>query len=198
MIRVSVSDLDALRYWRNSEDMDLGAILRRLRKEEPPTEAMMAGSAFHAFLENAGELNAVNITQDGFRFHFAIDGAIALPPIRELKAEKVYMIDGEPMELVGVVDGMFGTLVEDHKLTARYDAENYTDALQWRCYLDMFDAESFRYNIFEARKNSDGVYVVRAFYPMTFFRYPDLQSDVTTALRDFLGFAKAHLPERFD
>lgn len=196
MIRVSVTDLDQLRYYRASEDMALEDLLRRLRREEPPSEAMAAGKAFHAILEHADECELDHAEQDGLIFRFALDGEITLSPIRELKAEKVYSVLGEPVELVGVVDGLFGSMVEDHKLTTRFNVDFYTDSLQWRCYLDMFQAQSFRYNIFEQRQDRDGIYVVHAYHPMTFYRYPDLAGDVHRALRDFVEFTHQYLPER--
>lgn len=196
MIRVSVTELEALRYYRVSEDMGLDAILRRLRKQDAPSEAMLAGKAFHALLEHADDCDLEHAERDGYRFAFALDDEVELSPIRELKAEKVYRIDAEDVELVGVVDGLFGSMIEDHKLSARFNIETYIDSIQWRCYLDMFQADSFRYNIFEAAER-DGIYVVRAYHPMTFYRYPGLHDDVTRALREFVGFARSHLPERW-
>ena len=196
MLRVSVTDLDQLRWYRNSEDMELGTLLRRLRREEPPSEAMAAGKAFHSILEHAGECELSSVEQDGFVFQFDMDGEIDLSPIRELKAERVYTVGGMDVELVGVVDGITGTMVEDHKLTARFNVETYTDSLQWRCYLDMFDAASFRYNIFEARQDRDGIYVVYGYHFMTFYRYPGLRDDVERAVADFAQFAAEYLPER--
>ena len=37
--------------WRGNEDLDLDWLLRRLRGEEPQTEAMKAGEAFHKVIE---------------------------------------------------------------------------------------------------------------------------------------------------
>ena len=52
-MRMSATDLDAFRYWRDNEDADLGALVSQLRRELPPTEPMLAGTAFHKALELA-------------------------------------------------------------------------------------------------------------------------------------------------
>lgn len=193
-LRVSVTDLDQLRYFRSS-DMELAELLARLRKEAPPSEAMLAGTAFHTILENAGLGELTEVAQDGFTFRFDLDAEIALPRIRELKLEKVYMIDGVTVTLVGKVDALEGLTVYDHKTTSRFDAETYADAIQWRAYLDMFGANRFVYNVFETTQKDD-VRIVKDFHPLTFYRYPMLSADVLAALTDFVGFAREFLPER--
>lgn len=193
-MRISVTELDQLAYFRNS-DMELSELLARLRRETPPTEAMAAGTAFHTILENAGECELDEVTQDGFTFRFELEAELSLPRIRELKLEKPYFIDGIEVTLVGKVDALNGKTVYDHKTTSRFDAEKYMDAIQWRAYLDMFGADRFIYNVFEVA-DKQGVRVVRDFHPLTFYRYPSLPQDVFEALSDFVGFARQHLPER--
>jgi len=53
MIRLSVSDLETYRYWKNSEDSDVLTLLAKLRHEEPPTPAMEAGRAFAKLFETS-------------------------------------------------------------------------------------------------------------------------------------------------
>lgn len=198
MIRVSVTDIDQYRYYRDSEDMELGTLLSRLRKEEEKSPEMLRGIAFHEALEKLGPCELDVIEHGGFRFRLEVDVELSLPEIRELKAEKEYQVNGELVVLVGKVDAISGFTIYDHKLTKIIDAENYTDSLQWRCYLDMFGGRKFIYNVFQGYEEArTGDVVIKDFQPFAFFEYPDMKSDINTALNGFVEFAKTHLPERF-
>ena len=198
MIRVSVTDIDQYRYYRDSEDMELGTLLSRLRKEEEKSQAMLQGIAFHEVLEKLEPCELDFIGHGGFRFRFDLDGEISIPKIRELKAEKEYQVNGETVVLVGKVDAISGFTVRDYKLTKIIDAENYTDSLQWRCYLDMFGGKKFIYDVFQGYEEArTGDIVIKDFQSFPFFDYPDMKSDINTALNGFVEFAKTHLPERF-
>ncbi|MGT3291625.1 hypothetical protein ACVST8_23480, partial [Yersinia enterocolitica] len=58
-------------------------------------------------------------------------------------------VGGEKVTFVGVVDAIDNMTIYDHKLTASIAPENYTDSLQWRCYLDWFGMNRFTYNLFQ-------------------------------------------------
>ena len=197
MIRVSVTDLEQYRYYCDSEDMELETLLSRLRRSEEKSPEMLRGIAFHEVLENLGPCEIDVIEHGGFRFRFDMEGELSLPKIRELKAEKEYQVNGETVVLVGKVDAMKGFEVHDHKLTKTIDAENYTDSLQWRCYLDMFGAKKFIYNVFQGYEDRTGDIVIKDFQTFPFFDYPEMKRDISTALNGFIKFAKTHLPERF-
>lgn len=195
-MRVSVSNVDAyLRYKRN-EDVTLDDLLAQLRRETPPTENMLAGTAFHKLLEGAdiGEIHDAVV--DGFTFRIDVDAEIFLPKLREIKGVCLYDIGGTQVDLVGIVDTLDGVTVSDHKLTGRFDPERYTDAFQWRAYLSMFGADRFIYNVFTARKDIDGVWVVSAFDRFPLYRYPALDADVRRMLTEYVHFAMNHLEEK--
>ncbi|HBS81513.1 MAG TPA: hypothetical protein DD989_23100 [Pseudomonas sp.] len=195
-MRVSVTDLDQLRYYQNS-DMELGDLLARLRRETPPTRAMAAGTAFHDLLEHSAEVELVDVEHQGFRFVFDLDAEIAIPTMREIKVEKVYRVGSTDVTLVGMVDAIEGGAGYDHKLTARFDAERYANAIQWRAYCDIFRCQRFTYNVFVAKDEGDRI-LVRSFEPLTFWTYPGLHRDLMTSLREFVDFAHEYLPERFE
>ncbi len=198
-MRVSVTDLDAFKRWRDDEDAELEPLLRQLRKQEPPSTAMLAGSALHKALELAAPGDVLSFTQDGFKFIFDLSAEIALPELREIKAEKVYVINGEPITVVGKVDTLEGRRVEDHKTTGRFDAERFLNSYQWRYYLDIFGAWHFRWNVFEmAEQNEPGVYRIFALHKLDQFRYREMQDDCVRLLTQFAEFAHTHLPERLE
>lgn len=198
MIRISATSLEAFRRWKANPDADLDEIISYLLRKTPPTEAMAAGSAFHRVLENAstGELTVVSV--DGFTFDFTqMEGELALPDRREKKLTLEAEIAGEPVTFVGVVDAIDDTTIYDHKLTASIDPENYTDSLQWRCYLDWFGKNKFTYNLFQKYQpaRQPDTYLIKQFMPLTFYSYPEIHRDVTEAATEFVHFIKEFIPE---
>jgi hypothetical protein len=196
-MRISVTELDAYRYYRDNEDAELEQLLNRLRRLEPPTREMEAGKAFHKLLERAvpGELAFVH---DGdFCFDFRqLDAAIMLPPVRELKGEMRVSTSVGPVVLVGVVDAM-DQAVHDYKLTERFDAEKYADSYQWRCYLTMFGAQKFIYDVFVAHEDLEmGQHVVYEYHALPLYAYPQMREDVAREVSEFVEFVHKYLPER--
>lgn len=196
-MRVSATELDAFRYYRDSKDAELEPLLAQLRRALPPTEPMLAGRAFHKALELAEPGEVGVFEAEGYRFEIAADVEIDLPNVRELKATRDYLIDGEPVTLVGMVDAIHGQRVDDHKTTSRFDPERFLGGLQWRVYLEVFGADEFRWNVFEWREVEPKTYVVHAFHSLTAYRYPGIAADVERELGLFVDFARQHLPERF-
>lgn len=200
MIRLSVTDLDSYLYWRDSEDMTFEQLLTRLRGQEPPNANMLAGRAFHSMLEKAGEDELYCAVQDGFEFVFDLDSVISVPPIRELKGEVVINTHVGPVTLVGKVDTLNGLRVSDYKLTERFDAECYADSYQWRCYLEMFGATEFIYEVFQYRwdlKACDRLIV----YDHQQFRcdaYPGMRADIVRQVSGLAEIVAKHVPEKIN
>jgi len=198
-IRISATDIDSLRYYMADEDGDLTELLARFRRELPPTDAMLAGTALHDALEHCELGDHGELTAKGFTFYFQCNGEIDIPAIREVKATRNYQIDGCLVTLVGKVDGIHGKRIDDHKLTSRYDAEKFLNSMQWRVYLDVFGADEFRWNIFEGRSstNDPKLYTIFAMHQLRTHRYPEMGDDIERELSRFVEFARVHLPERF-
>lgn len=197
-IRISASDIDALRYYLAHEDASLDDLLASLRHEAAPTEAMLVGTALHAALEHCALGDHPELSANGYTFEFRCDDEIDVPEIRELKATRDYDVAGCLVTLVGKVDGLHGRRVDDHKFTSRYDAERFMGSFQWRVYLDIFDADEFRWNVFEGRADPADPkrYIVHSIHKLRMHRYPGMRSDLIAELRKFIDFARVHLPER--
>ncbi len=197
MIRISVSDLDGFKFWKDDENADKDALLARLSRTEPPTPAMAAGAAFAKLMEHAkpGELYAEVV--DGWTFDFSqMSGDLAIAPVREVKAELPMMTPSGPVTLVGKVDGLIGRVVRDQKLTERWDAERYFDSLQWRAYLVLFDAKAFVYDVFQCKRDEDDRYVtVTEYHPVTFYGYPDIRKDVQRAVDELAAVIVEYFPQ---
>ena len=195
-LRVSATDIDALRWFRDDEEADLAALLDQLRRKLPPTESMLAGTALHKALEMAPDGEFKGLAADGYTFSFETDAELDVPAIREMKAERDYLADNCLVTLVGKVDGIHGRRIDDHKFTSRYDAERYLDSYQWRIYLSIFDADEFRWNVFEGRESAPKNYIIHNIHSLRMHRYPGMEADIMRELEQFVAFARGYLPER--
>ena len=191
MRRFSVSKVEAFRQWRENEDAELEPLLATLRGENPPSEAMLAGSALHKALEHATEGERDALSADGYEFVITANIDLALPKCREVFATKDY----GPIVISSRVDVMDGKRIEDHKTTSRFDPERYIAGCQWRFYLDIFEADVFRWNVFEIRELKQKVYDVWSFHQLEQFRYPALAMDCRDLAADLAAFVREYLPE---
>lgn len=194
-MRISVSDLDGWLYYQAS-DLPTEDFLRRLRHEEPPTQAMLAGRALHKLLEKAQAGEVTLAEMDGIRFNFQADCQIPLMPVREMKGEMIVPTAVGPVTLVGVIDGMDGPIY-DHKLTERFEADRYADSYQWQAYLTMFGAKKFIYNVFEGRFDAKlGEWLIYGFQQFPVYAYPGMGKQVQQVVSDLAEFVARHIPER--
>lgn len=211
-----VSEMETFRRWREDEEATLDDILPKLQGGFVATARMDAGSAFHKALELAepGEFDVLQTEHEGvaYVFHIDTDAELELPTIRELRHSKTFRVDGGQITVSGQVDTLLARRVDDHKTTAQMDAEGYFAGYQWRCYLTIFEANTFRWNVFEIREASDRFlaglpaelrdlpgehYVVHGAHRLEQHRYPGMEADVERLAADFYRFAREHLPERF-
>lgn len=153
MIRISASNLESFRFWKDSEAPQSN-LIERLTHAAKPTPQMEAGRAFAKMMERANHDTIGTATVDDWAFDFtAMTAEISIPTLREIKAEKVYATPSGPVTLVAKCDGLTGRTVTDDKLTEKWDAEKYLDSLQWRVYLELFEADRFVYEVFVGKYN---------------------------------------------
>ncbi len=177
--------------------MEFEELLKRLRGEQEETVQMRTGKAFHKMLEHAPEEGEIySHVIDGIRFTFAIDEAMVLAPIRELKAEHVLQTPSGPVTLVGKVDSMEGLVIHDYKLTERFEAERYADSYQWRAYLTMFGARRFVYDVFVGKHNDDGSVYIHDYHRFPVEAYPAMESDVLRAVSGLAEIVAKHVPQK--
>jgi hypothetical protein len=161
-------------------------------RTEPPNEKMLLGTAFHDILENAE--NKVDLVHtEKYIFDVTCNAAIFKPQIQEIRASKNYMVDGRDITLSGKCDGITGNKVIDHKLTFRPNPESFFDSYQWRTYLDIFNADIFRYILYAA-KQKDNRIEIYDISPITMYRYPGMVGDIEKGIRNFLTFVDEHCP----
>lgn len=192
-----VSNIEAYRRWLNwkplfegQDEPSLDDLVRQITIDEP-SEAMMAGTAFHAAIENAQDGDHDTFEADGYIFRLP-DAEITLPAVRELRGFKDY----GSLTVTGKVDCLAGKMVIDHKTTSRVDFERYLEGCQWRFYLDIFEAEAFRWNVFEIKEVGHKTYEVKAPQSLEARRYPELGDDCARLADEFLEFSvRVGLPD---
>lgn len=191
-----VSNIEAYRQWWNwtplfdgQEEPTVEDLIRFITTDEP-SEAMLAGTAFHKALELAEEGRHFTLEALGYTFRLA-DGEVALPDVRELRAYGSY----GALTVTGQVDGLHGKTVIDHKTTGRFDPERYLNGCQWKFYLDLFGADVFRWNVFEIKELGEREYGVAPPHVLTACRYPELHDDCMRLAADYLEFANRYLRE---
>lgn len=192
-MRVRVSNVEAFRQWREDEEASVADLVAKIL-DHHPSEAMRAGTAFHTALEHAeigGEYPMLHA--DGYSFVMP-DCELELPPIREVRAEKRY---GD-LVVSGKLDALDGRRVDDHKTTGRFDPDRYLAGYSWRYYLDIFGADTFRWNVFVIREVGPRIYDVDPPQRLEQRRYPGLPMDCARLARDFAAFARLYLPTDFD
>jgi hypothetical protein len=200
MTTFRVSEVESFRQWQVDADGDLGVLLARMRGQGGETEVMRAGTAFHKVLEDAPTgLEVETLEALGHTFSFSGDFEIALPVIREIRASKVYMVDGQPITISGQLDTIEGKRVEDHKTTGQFNPERYLDGYQWRLYLDIFEADLFRWNVFQIKQSKADpmAWSINAAHRLEQFRYPSMGADCLRLVTALARFARSQLPERF-
>lgn len=185
-----VSSLETFRRWRLDESQDSADLVARLTDFQP-TEAMLAGTAFHAALEVAKAGEYAQLHAHGYTFILP-DAEIALPDIREIRAFGNY----GPLTVTGKLDCLHGKRVEDHKTTATFRPDGYLEGCQWRFYLDLFGADVFRWNVFEISpvRGEEKTYTVKPPQLLEQCRYPGLHDDCMDLARDYYQFAAVHMP----
>lgn len=187
-LRLSITDLDQYVYFRGS-DQEPDELMRRLRKEEPPSPAMETGRALHTALELAQEGQYIALEANGYTFNVLGDVRLELPRLRELKAEESIYIDPNlSVTLVGKVDAVAGLTVYDHKTSSRFDAERFFDTYQWKYYLEIFKAQTFVWNVFVLKQVGLTEFDVTEFHQLKQHRYIGMAADCAALLREFLDY----------
>lgn len=188
-MRARVSNIEAFRQWRDDEEATPADLVARLTSFAA-TPQMLAGTAFHKALELAPDGDHAVLYANGYTFQLP-DATLVLPSIREIRAFGTY----GGLTVTGRLDALEGKRVDDHKTTARFDAERYLAGYPWRFYLDIFDADVFRWNVFEIRELKPKVYEVSEPQTLETYRYPGMHEDCARLAADFHDFMLRHMPE---
>jgi hypothetical protein len=194
-LTLHTTDLDSWVWFNRLEDMQVSEMVGRLLRTEPPNRKMLMGTAWHSVMENPPEQFS-EIEMNGFKFVIECDAEIILPQCREIRACKTYQIGDIEVKTTGKCDGITGNEIADHKLTFNSKPENYFESRQWRSYMDIFNADIFKYIIYSAKERpEDGAIVIHDISTMDVYRYPEMIDDLKRTISDLVEFIKVHVPQ---
>lgn len=205
-MRISATDLDAWRYYAESEQ-SFEEYLARVRGEDTTSKAAMIGRVFHKWLEvlHHEDITGGPLQDDFYRNaysefgpneavvfrHSSANIRLLKPNAVEVKTELQIEADvpGGIVTVVCKADACSGVTVVDYKTSGRPDFERFAEAYQWRVYLAAFPtAQIFRYDTFKLRndKKQTHVWHVEDHMHMNLYRYNGLEDDVAGKVRDYV------------
>ena len=191
-MRVSVSNLDLYRSWRENEEQDFNWLLAALQNKKP-TEPMLRGRAFANCMERVERGEVDQLSFDGYTFVFTGEFTIESFPRREESIEKDY----GGIIVSGRCDRVLGKVIVDDKTTERFDAEKYLEKYQSRFYMDMFGADKFIWNVWECKEMDEPkTYCVHTLHHLSQYRYPCLHEDCGRLAQGYREFAEKWLPNK--
>ena len=201
-MRVSVTDVDAYRYWQQNEWMTEDALVDRLYRRTTPPASAVAGIKLHNLLENAKSTDfsgTVHETDDGWSFDFSKINLVITDGPHEVPVTRIYKYDDFDIELSGRADAIDYDTVIDYKTTSKpLDIDkNYRDSFQWRAYLDMLGLEKFTYVVLEinVRESTDISYKFRSVHDVDFYSYAKLTDDVRSMVFEFMSYINTRHPQ---
>lgn len=168
-----------------------------------PNMYMRAGTAFHAILADPAKYRRSEFDMEGREdeffesgeFRFAVDSTCTCiehvqDGICEVPGSKIFQTQHGPITVNGTCDRINGKIIRDAKCTwSTPDAKSYDRSLQWRLYLQLFEADQFIYDIFAFLEPKDGFCKLRDIVSFNLFRYPEMEADCERWVRDFVQWA---------
>jgi hypothetical protein len=158
------------------------------------------GRIYHVTIETQAEVDGRHARAKevvDLAFELPDDRAVPVLPVREMKIERVYQTPVGPVLVKGRVDGFDNIEVMDYKFTGQPDLEALAETYQWRIYLDILDAQRFRWEVFTMRDplRDETAWRICEVQSFTQFRYPNLQADVARAVAEAAVAIDTYAPE---
>jgi len=189
-MRISVTTLDSYHKYLTEDWLSESDLVATIRKESPPSAAMLIGRAFDSILCDPTRYRVPGgYTCEGYSFD---DDAMALAfatvdprVVWQVKSTKAW----GPDTVVAKADGVLGNRLIENKTTLHgFDFAHYERSYQWRYYLDIFEAAQIDYHVFLLNDHQNGIVEVRDVESFTLYPYPALHADCTQLLDQFRDF----------
>jgi hypothetical protein len=165
------------------------------------------GTAFHKVIEIGTIETSCKLNTSGYNVIFNPNHlAIALAYkqsikgcFHEIRANKVYDINGTKINVSGGADVVLGNQIRDikTKYSPLKSISDYTDSVQWKLYCDIFELPEFYFDVFEFKGydkekhgyDVSGLALVKH-DPIHCIEYSGMQKDIHVLLTEFLNFVK--------
>ena len=213
---VAVTDLDSWKYYMESDTMTMDDLRKRFARENPENAKMMVGRCFHAAVEQLMLRHETGVSdpETGIRgasggselyFRFADDLNVELQHYATAEKDIELMVETPHgwVQLRGVVDGIYGSVARDIKITASQMVkaiERFNESWQWRTYLlalgDQY--KQFEYHVFKMKLGHDAEFRIEQgesptvpitdYARMTCYRYPAMMDDLQSVLSEIAAW----------
>lgn len=188
LCKIKPSQLDNYRifkleiYEKSVEDM-----LKDIRGEREPSQAMEFGSQVHKFFETGN----ANLEESEILQLRTFDEQIP-KGINELKFQEE--VNGFLFSVV--IDRVVGRTGIEFKTSKQFSSiEFYNNSLQWKIYTMLAGFDKFTYYVFT--HNDVRPYKIKCFDPFTFYPYPTMQKEIFQWVDEFVDFCKIHNVEKY-
>lgn len=205
MYRVYATWLESFRRYLTTDWMTEEKLIASITGRGDETPEMQMGTAVHAIIERPHVYvvsgDEPHYLCDDFRFSKAdIDKIVeAVKPsgLTEFRTSKTYRTEYGLCAVVSRVDQIHGTTVSENKTKwSSFDITSYEESIQWRLYLDAFEATACQYNVFcmkrhEPSEKDPGPRYhasLRSIEQFTMYPYPGMHEECTDLLNMFLHF----------
>jgi len=212
-LKVTASNLEAYRLWRQFDFIPTEELFARIRGEKTPqTFEAQLGNAYHAFVLNPDRANWQDWddyndyigTSEGIDFdnRTAKDalGDLLLPGATFEVWGRRYFSNfwaGHTVYFVTRMDAMFGNEIIDLKVSLKSkDPVTRLDSLQWSLYCMAAHCRKFTYIDVQLRRIQAGFghdthYITVAAKPLTLYLSDSIERDLKLAVVDYLEFVKS-------
>jgi len=209
-INIRVTQLEKFRRFicETSEYDSEESLMETLTGKFTGNEYTRIGTAFHKIVECGDVCDLAGFIKiDDFKIKFnqsQINTALEYKKsisgcFHEIRANKVYSINGTEINVSGGADVVLGNQIRDIKTKYSYlkSISDYTDSVQWKLYCDIFELPEFYFDIFEFKgyqkeKNGydvSGLTLVKH-DPIHCIEYSGMQNDIELLLTQFLDFIR--------
>lgn len=143
-------------------------------------------------LSERGKVSKIDL-----QFAISDDVELTLPPVREMTLGATYQTRIGEVWVSGRVDGYDAVEVTDHKFQGNPDAEAISETYQWRIYLDLAQAQRFRWNLFTIKEplKGESAWRVTGHSALTTYAYPAMHDDCVRVIDEAATAIERYAPE---
>lgn len=199
-MKISATTVESFRLFQTADWMTEEKFLSQVKRTEPKSKYAELGIAFHEIIQNPhkafnyfGKMqpdghdflasNGVVFPYDTImRIYSDIDYRFPF----ELKFDKDYIINGQPVKISMRCDQLISLVCVDFKAVfTQYDFTKYMDSMQWKIYCDITEAEAFQYLVYEFGVNLN---LKRKHKPALLRPYMGMQIDIINIISEFVEY----------
>jgi hypothetical protein len=188
MYKIKPTLIDSYRVYKYEIfEKSLEDILKQIRGEYEPKEAMQLGTEIHRYFETG----TADLMPEELQQLEGISAQIQ-PGINEVSI--LHTIEGITFDIR--VDRLSGLLLHEFKTGSHFHGVDFYDSsIQWKVYLLATGAEEMVYHIITY--NSVRPYKFKYHTPFSFYPYKNMEKEVMELAYEFIDFCRNHNVENY-